>query len=164
MPTFDIVSKIDLQEIDNAVNQTRKEMEQRYDLKGSRSEVTLDTKENVIKLESSDEMKLKAVLDVLNTKVVKRGISILALQNGKIEPAGGQRVRMAIKMVQGIEKEKAKEVVAMIKKLGSKVQAQIMDEQVRVSGKNRDDLQSVIQALRGDESMGIPLQFINFRD
>lgn len=164
MPSFDVVSKINYQEIDNAVNQTKKEIEQRYDFKGSRSEVTLDEKENQIKLESSDELKLRAVLDILKTRVVKRGISLMALQEGKIEGAGGQRSRMVIKLVQGIEKEKGKELIALVKKLNLKVQAQVMDDQLRVTGKNRDDLQAAIAALKADSSVGIPLQFINFRD
>jgi len=164
MPSFDIVVKTNLQEVDNAVNQAKKEIEQRYDFKGARTELELDQKANQIKIETSDETRLKSVIDVLNGKLVKRGISLLALQYGKAEGAGGQRMRQSITLVMGIDKEKGKEIVAEIKKLNLKVQAQIMDDQLRVTGKNRDDLQAAIQALRGHDKLGLPLQFINFRD
>ncbi|MFM7202529.1 MAG: YajQ family cyclic di-GMP-binding protein [Myxococcota bacterium] len=164
MPSFDIVSKLNMQEVDNAVNQAKKEIEARFDFKGSKTELNLDQKENLIKIETSDDVRLKATIDVLNTKLVKRGISLLGLVYNKAEGAGGQRLRQNIGLVMGIEKEKAKEVVALIKKLNLKVQAQIMDDQLRVTGKNKDDLQTAIQTLRGDQSLGIPLQFINFRD
>lgn len=164
MPSFDIVVKTNLQEVDNAVNQAKKEIEQRYDFKGAKTDIELDQKANQIKIETSDEMRLKNVIDVLNGKLVKRGISLLALQYGKAEGAGGQRMRQVVTLVMGIDKEKGKEIVAEIKKLNLKVQAQIMDEQVRVTGKNRDDLQAAIQALKGADKIGLPLQYINFRD
>lgn len=164
MPTFDIVSKVNLQEVDNAVNQARKEVEQRFDFKGTKPEISLDDKTQQIKLECSDETRLKALVEILDGKLVKRGISLLALTYGKAESAGGQRLRQTITLVMNIDKEKGKEIVAKVKKMNLKVQAQIMDEQVRVTGKNRDDLQTVIQALKADTSVGIPLQFTNFRE
>lgn len=164
MPSFDIMCKTNLQEIDNAVNQARKELEQRFDFKGTKTELVLDLKENQVRIETSDDTRLRGVVDVLNGKLVKRGISLLALQYGKAEAAGGQRIRQSITLMMGIDKEKGKEVVAEIKKLNVKVQAQIMDDQVRVTGKNRDDLQTVIAALKANDKLGIPMTFGNFRE
>lgn len=160
MPSFDIVSKVDLQEVDNAVNQTIKEIGQRYDFKGSKSEVTLE--KDSIKVLADDDFKLKAVIDVLQSKFVKRNISPKALQYGKAEQASGGMVRQIITLQVGISKEKAKEIGQVIKETKLKVQSQIQDDQVRVTGKNIDDLQEVIRILKGKD-LDIDLQFVNFR-
>lgn len=161
MPSFDVVSRIDLQEVDNALNQTRKEVAQRYDLKDSKTEIGWDQKE--ITITSADDFKVKAVVDVLQSKLVKRNVPIKNLQYGATEPAQGGRARQKITVQQGIETEKAREIVKFIKGTGVKAQAQIMDDEVRVSGKKRDDLQDVIAKLRGAD-LGLALQFVNFRD
>ena len=161
MPSFDVVSRVDVQEIDNALNQTRKEVGQRYDLKDTKSEIAWDQKE--IAITSADDFKVKAVVDVLQSKLAKRNVPLKNLEYGKIEPAGGGRARQRITVQQGIVVEKARDIVKRVKSSGLKVQAQIAEDQVRVSGKNRDDLQAVIQTLRG-EDFGIALQFVNFRD
>lgn len=161
MPSFDIVSTVDMQEVDNAVNQAVKEIGQRYDFKGTKSEITLE-KEG-LKVISDDDYKLKAVIDVLQSKLIKRGISIKALEYGKIEPASGGTVRQMIKIQQGISKEKGKEINVLLKESKLKVQSQIQDEQVRVTGKNRDDLQEAIALLKGKD-LGIDMQYVNFRE
>ena len=160
MPSFDIVSKVEMQEVDNAVNQTIKEIAQRYDFKGSKSEVALE-KEG-IRVLTEDDFRLKAIVDILQSKFIKRGLSLKSLQYGKVEPASGAMVRQMITIQQGISKEKGKEIVAAIKETRLKVQAQIQDDQVRVTGKNIDDLQEVIQALKGQD-LGVEMQFLNFR-
>ena|SRR5690625_458818 len=159
--SFDVVSKVDLQEVDNAVNQTMREISQRYDFRGSVSTVEWDGKEE-IKLLSDSELRLDAVIDVLKSKVIRRGIAVRALQFGKVEQASGGHVRQVVTVAQGISREKGREIVASIKALKLKVQAQIMDDQMRVSGKSRDDLQATIQALK-DKDFGVELQFVNFR-
>ncbi len=161
MPSFDIVSKVDLQEVDNAVNQAVKEIGQRYDFKGSKSEISRENE--AIKVLADDDYKLKAVIDVLQSKFIKRGISIKALQYGKVEQASGGMVRQLITVQQGISKEKGKEIIAVIKESKIKVQGQIQDDQVRVTGKNRDDLQETIQLLKGKD-LGVEMQFVNFRE
>jgi uncharacterized protein YajQ (UPF0234 family) len=161
MPSFDIVSKVDMQEVDNAVNQTIKEIAQRYDFKGSKSEVTLE-KES-IKVLADDDFKLKAVVDILQSKFIKRGISIKSLQYGKVESASGGMVRQVITIQQGISKEKGKEIISLVKDSKLKVQGQIQDDQVRVTGKNRDDLQQVISLLK-NKDLGVELQYVNFRE
>ena len=161
MPSFDIVSKVDMQEVDNAVNQAGKEIGQRYDFKGSKSQITPE--KDSVKVLADDDYKLKAVIDVLQSKFIKRGISIKALQYGKVEPASGGMVRQIITVQQGIPKEKAKDIIAVIKESKLKVQAQIQDDQVRVIGKNRDDLQDAIQLLKGKD-MDVEMQFTNFRE
>lgn len=158
--SFDIVSKIDLQEVQNALQQTGKEIQQRFDLKATRSNVTLEMHELVVV--SDDDYKLKSVLDILQSKLVKRGVSLKALSYGKVEPAAGGTVRQRIALQQGIPSEKAKEIVKLIKGTKFKVQAMIQEDQVRVSGKNKDDLQGVIQILRG-EDLGIHMEFTNYR-
>lgn len=158
--TFDIVSEIDMQEVDNAVNQTRKEITQRYDFKGSAAEISLNGQQ--IETNSANEYQISAILDILQSKFVKRGLDIRALSAGKIEPAAGGRYKQKLDIQAGISKEKAKEIVAIIKKSGLKVQSQIQDDTVRVSGKNRDDLQAVIAELK-ERDLDIPLQFVNFR-
>lgn len=161
MPSLDVVSELNLQEVDNAVNQARKEILTRYDFKGAKADLTLD-KEG-IHLTAIDEYKMKALIDVLQSKAIKRGVSLKSLDMGKIEPAAGGVVKCLAKLIQGIETEKARELVKIVKGLGLKVQAAIEGEKLRVSGKNRDDLQTVIQTLRGTD-FPLPLQFTNFRD
>jgi uncharacterized protein YajQ (UPF0234 family) len=160
MPSFDIVSKVDMQEVDNAVNQTVKEIAQRYDFKKSKSEVTIE-KESV-KILADDDFRLKAVVDILQSKFVKRGISLKSLDYGKAETASGGMVRQLVGIKQGIAKEKAKEIIAVIKDTKLKVQGQIQEDQVRVTGKNLDDLQEIIRLLKGRD-LGVEMQFINFR-
>ncbi len=161
MPSFDIVSKVDMQEVDNAVNQAIKEIGQRYDFKGSKCQITPE--KDSVKILADDDYKLKAVVDVLQSKFLKRNISIKALQYGKVEPASGGMVRQIISVQQGISKEKARDIITAIKESKLKVQAQIQDDQVRVIGKNRDDLQDAIQLLKGKD-MDVEMQFTNFRE
>src|SRR3990172_247657 len=137
--SFDIVSKIEMQEIKNAIDQALKEVSQRFDFNGSKSDVTLEEKNNEIILSSDDEYKLKSLIDILQAKLVKRGISLKALTYGKIESALGSTVKQNIKLQQGIPSDKAKEIVKVIKDAKLKVQSQIQGDQVRVSGKNKDD-------------------------
>jgi len=160
--SFDIVSEVDLQEVDNAINQALKEILQRYDFKGSKSEITFNKKENVINVASDDEFKLKSVIDILQNKMIKRNISIKAMKYGPVEPASHGSVRQEIKLQQGIEKDDAKKIVKIIKDSKIKVQASIQDEQVRVSGKDKDDLQSVMKLVK-DSDLDFALQFTNYR-
>ena len=161
MPSFDIVSKVDMQEVDNAVNQAVKEIAQRYDFKGSKCQITPE--KDSVKILADDDYKLKAVVDVLQSKFMKRNISIKALQYGKVEQASGGMVRQIITVQQGISKEKAKDITTAIKESKLKVQAQIQDDQVRVIGKNRDDLQDAIQLWKGMD-LDVEMQFTNFRE
>ena len=160
--SFDIVSVIEMQEVVNAVNQAMMEIRQRFDFKGSKSDIKLEEKDKKIVLISDDEYKIKSVIDILQSKLVKRAVSLKALKYDKVEPATGGTVRQVITLQQGIPVEKAKEIVKIIKDTKLKVQAQIQSDQVRVAGKSRDDLQSVISLLRGKD-LGIDLQFINYR-
>jgi len=159
--SFDIVSKVDLQEVSNAIQQALKEIHQRYDLKGSHSNIELEGKEALI-LTSADDYKLKAVTDVLQTKLVKRNVPLKALEYGKIEPAAGSTVRQRVTMQQGIPTEKAREIVKAIKDTKKKVQASIQGDFVRVTGKDRDSLQEIIALLKGKD-FGIDMQFTNYR-
>ncbi|MBI3784473.1 MAG: YajQ family cyclic di-GMP-binding protein [Deltaproteobacteria bacterium] len=161
MPSFDVVSHVDPQEVDNALNQTRKEVGQRYDFKGSKTEIREE--KDTITVISDDDFKVKAVIDVLQSKLIRRGVSLKSLVYGNIEPSAGGLARQTITVQQGIETEKAKQLVKAIKDSKMKVQAQIQADQVRITGKKRDDLQECIAALRGHE-FGMPLQFNNFRD
>ena len=161
MPSFDVVSQVDPQEIDNALNQTRKEVGQRYDFKGSKTEITAD--EDSINIISDDDYKVKAVVDVLQSKLVRRGVSLQALVYGKIEPAASGLAKQTITVQQGIDADKAREVVKVVKDSKIKVQVQIQGDQLRVSGKKRDELQGTIQLLKAQD-FGLPLQFVNFRD
>lgn len=158
--SFDIVSKVDMQEVDNAINQTKKEIAQRYDFKGSKTEI--DINKNEIKIISDSEFHLQSVIDILQSKMIKRGISIKSLSYGKVENGTSNTIRQIITIIVGIDKEKGKDIIAYIKKLSVKVQAQIMEEQLRVSGKNKDDLQIVIQELKNND-FGLDLQFVNYR-
>jgi hypothetical protein len=160
--SFDVVCKVDIQEVSNAVNQAVKEIGQRFDFKGSKSSIDLDKDEGVIKLTSDDEQKLKSVIDVLQSKLVKRSVSLKALSYGKIEEAAGSTVRQAVTLQQGIPLEKAKEIAKIVKDMKLKVTAEIQKDQVRVRGKKLDELQAVIGRLK-EKDFGIPLQFINYR-
>ena len=160
--SFDIASKIDLQEVLNAEQQATKEISQRFDFKGSKSSIALNKEKYEITLISDDELKLKTVIDILQTKLVKRGISLKALQYGKIEQASGNSVRQVVTLQQGIPVEKSKEIVKIIKDTKMKVQAEIQKDQVRVKAKKIDDLQALIALLRGKD-LGIHIDCINFR-
>ena len=160
--SFDIVSKIDLAEVNNAIQQADKEILTRYDLKGSKSQITLNEKDNKILLASADEFKLKAVIEVLQQKLVKRHVPLKGLIFGTIEPAAGQSVRQEVTLQQGIPIEKAKEIVKEIKDSKKKVQASIQGDLVRVSSKDRDALQEVIALVKGHD-FGIDMQFTNYR-
>ena len=158
--SFDIVSKTDYAEVENALNQTRKELSQRFDFKGSKALVTMHNKELIISAE--DDTKLKNLNDVLQSKLVRRGVSLKALEYEPKEPAAGGTIRQIVKIQQGIPHEKAKEIVKYVKTLKVKVQASINGELVRVSGKKRDDLQSVMGVLK-KKDFGIDMQFDNYR-
>lgn len=158
--SFDIVSQVDLQEVDNAVNQARKEIETRFDFKNSRSRIDFDGKQ--ITLISDDEYKLQAVMDVLQSKCVRREVPLKALKPGKVEPAAGGTVRQVVELQQGIAQDVAKTIVKLIKDSKLKVQVSIQGDQIRVSGKSKDDLQAVIQMLRGAD-LPVALQFVNYR-
>lgn len=160
MPSFDIVSKVDMQEVDNAVNQAVKEIGQRYDFKGTENEVTLEN--DSLKILAADDYKLQAIKDILIAKLVRRSVSPKCFNYGKEEAASHGTVRVTAGIVQGISKEKGKEIVKLIKETKLKVQAQIMEDQVRVSGKKIDDLQEVMQMLKGKD-LDIELQFENMR-
>ena len=162
MPSFDIVVQVNYQEIDNAINRAQKELIQRYDFKGSKSKIQWDNK-NEITLIGDDDYKLKAVLDILQGKMVKRGVSLKNMNFGTVEPANEGCVRQKITLQAGIPTEKAKEIVKSIKDSGLKVQPQIQDEQVRITGKKRDDLQEAIGVVRKND-FGLDVQFLNFRD
>jgi uncharacterized protein YajQ (UPF0234 family) len=159
--SFDIVSKVDLQEVSNAIQQALKEIHQRFDLKDSKSNIELEGKDAII-LTSQDEYKLKAVTDILGTKLVKRGVPLKALNYEKIEPAAGSTVRQKVTMQQGVPTEKAREIVKVIKDTKKKVQASIQGDFVRVSGKDRDTLQEIMAILR-QRDFGIDMQFTNYR-
>ena len=159
--SFDIVSKIDLQEVSNAIQMALKEVHTRFDLKDSKSNIVLEGKEAIV-LSSADEFKLKAVNDVLQQKLVKRGVPLKNLSYGAVEPAAGSTVRQRIKLQQGIDVEKAREIVKLIKNSKKKVQASIQGDFVRVSGKDRDTLQEII-ALVKNQDFGIEMQFTNYR-
>ncbi|MBV8205643.1 MAG: YajQ family cyclic di-GMP-binding protein [Acidobacteria bacterium] len=159
--SFDIVSKVDLQEVANAINQALKEVHTRFDLKDSKSDIQFDGKE-AITLASADEYKLKAVNDVLQAKLVKRHVPLKALNYGAVEPAASSTVRQKITMQQGIPTEKARDIVKEIKNSKKKVQASIQGDLVRVSGKDRDTLQEIIALLR-NRDFGIDMQFTNYR-
>ncbi len=159
--SFDVVSKVDMQEVRNAVDQASKEIHTRFDLKNSHSEIKLEG-EDTLQLASADEYKLKAVMEILQQKLVKCGVSLKNLTYGKVEPAAGSTVRQKISLQQGIPTEKAKEIVRVIKDSKKKVQASIQGDTVRISGKDRDTLQEAIALLRGHD-FGLELQFTNYR-
>lgn len=158
--SFDIVSKLDLQEMNNAIHQAQKEIENRFDFKGSKSSITLDKEDLVIV--SDDEYKLKSVWDILQSKMVKRGVSIKNVSPGKIEPATSGTVRQRFSLKQGIDQEHAKEINKLIRDAKLKVKSQIQGDQIRVTGKSKDDLQQVISLLRNAD-LPLDLQFMNMR-
>src|SRR6266571_1829081 len=158
--SFDIACKLDMQEVSNAINQATREIETRYDLKGAKNEILQEKMEIVIS--SSDDMKLKAVLDILQSKLHRRGIDLKALTIKDPEPAAGGTLRQRITLQDGVPQEKAREIVRLIKDSKIRVQASIQEKQVRVAGKNRDDLQAVIALVKAKE-LGIALQFTNYR-
>ncbi|MBL0350397.1 MAG: YajQ family cyclic di-GMP-binding protein [Elusimicrobia bacterium] len=160
--SFDVVSEVDLQNADNAVNTANRELQTRFDFKGSVSRIDLDKKENKITILSDNEGKLKGVIDILQNRMIKQGISLKALDFQKIEPAEGGTVRQVAKVSQGIPSEKAKEMVRVLKDAKLKVNASIQGEQLRVTGKSKDDLQAAMALLRGGD-FGPPVQFKNFR-
>ncbi len=159
--SFDVVSKVDAQEVSNAVQQALKEIHQRFDLKNSKSDIHIEGKDALV-LTSADDYKLKAVIEVLQQKLVKRGVSLKALSYGAIEPAAGSTVRQRITMQQGIPVEKARDIVRLIKDSKKKVQASIQGDFVRISGKDRDTLQQIIALLKSSD-FGIDMQFTNYR-
>ncbi|REJ16107.1 MAG: YajQ family cyclic di-GMP-binding protein [Paenibacillaceae bacterium] len=158
--SFDIVSKVDMQELTNAVRQAEKEIETRFDFKGSKSSITIEKDELVVV--SDDEYKLKSVIDILQGKMVKLGVPIRNLEYGKIEPAALGTVRQRIRLKQGIDQDAAKKINTMIRDSKLKVKSQIQGDQIRVSGKSRDDLQAVIRMLKAAD-VGVELQFTNYR-
>jgi uncharacterized protein YajQ (UPF0234 family) len=160
MPSFDVVSELNMQEVDNAINQAKKEIEGRYDFKGSHSELNWDKKEVTVLAE--DEYKLQTMVDILQNKMGKRGVDLRALKLSTVEPAGGKLLRQKVTFSQGIEKEKAKEIVKYIKDSKLKVQPQIMDDKVRVTSKSIDELQTTMQTLKS-QNFEVPLQFNNMR-
>jgi uncharacterized protein YajQ (UPF0234 family) len=161
-PSFDIVSEINLQEVANAVLQAQKEVSQRFDLKGTAAKIEFDEKEKTLTLTANDDFGLKAVNDILQNKLIARKVSLKALEYGVAEPAAKMSLRQSVKLQQGIESLKAKEIVKAIKDAKLKVQVAIQGEQLRVTGKKKDDLQSVIALVR-DKDFGLPLQFTNYR-
>ncbi|KEZ52230.1 MULTISPECIES: YajQ family cyclic di-GMP-binding protein [Metabacillus] len=158
--SFDIVSKVDMPEVTNAITMTMKEIGTRYDFKGSKSSITLEKEELV--LVSDDEFKMDQLKDVFISKLIKRNVATRNIDYGKIEGASGGTIRQRAKLVQGIDKDNAKKINAIIKNAGLKVKTQVQDDQVRVTGKSKDDLQQVIAAVRGAD-LPIDVQFINFR-
>ncbi|MDH4183977.1 MAG: YajQ family cyclic di-GMP-binding protein [Nitrospinota bacterium] len=160
--SFDIVSKVDMAEVKNAINQATAEIKQRYDFKGSKAEINLDEKEGSLTLLADSELQLKSVIDVLQSKFIKRNVPIKALTYGAVEAAGGGMSRQKITLQQGIPIEKAREMVKLIKQMKLKVQASIQDDQVRVSGKVKDDLQAVMAMLK-EADLDIHMSFTNYR-
>ena len=160
--SFDIASKIDLQEVNNAIQQALKEVQTRFDLKNTKSRIELNQKDHAILLASDDEFKLRAVNDILQQKLVKRSVPLKGLTYGKVEPAAGSSVHQTITLQQGIPIEKAREIVKVIKNSKLKVQASIQADLVRVSSRDRDTLQQVIKLVR-ETDFGIDMQFTNYR-
>jgi len=163
MPSFDIVSKVDIQKLDNAINTASKEISTRYDFHSSKTEVELDKKLLVIKIVTEDDMRMDAIRDIIISRVMKQGLDATCLDFGKEFTATGSMIRKEVKIIDGIEKEYAKKVVKAIKDSGLKVQASIMEDQIRVTGKKLDDLQAAISVVR-QAGFDQPLQYINFRN
>jgi len=162
LSSFDVVSRVDMQEVKNALDQTMKEIRQRFDFKDSKTDLTLKEKEKELVVVSDDEYKLKAVLEILKAKCVKRGVSLRALTYGSLEEALGGTVRQVITIQSGLADEKAKAIVKEIREAKFKAQAQIQGDQVRVQSKSKDELQAVIALLK-QKDFGIDLQFLNYR-
>jgi uncharacterized protein YajQ (UPF0234 family) len=163
MPSFDVVSRVDMQEMDNAVNQVKKEIATRFDFRGSKSSLELDRKEGKIQMLTEDDMKLRAIKDMLIAKVVHRSIEAQALTFGPHEKAGGDMVKQTVTITNGIDIETARKVVKLVKDTKLKVQVAIQGDEVRITGKKRDDLQEAIHALK-EADFGMPLQFVNYRE
>jgi uncharacterized protein YajQ (UPF0234 family) len=161
MPSFDVVCRVDLQEVDNAINQTLRELGQRFDFKGTKTEVRRE--ENAIHLHSADDFKLRALGDILREKLARRQVPLKALLAGPIEPGPAGTAKQKLDLQQGIPIEKARDIVKLVKDMKTKLQVAIQGDQVRVSGKKKDDLQAVVQRLRA-EDLGVAMQFVNFRD
>ncbi|WP_319780139.1 YajQ family cyclic di-GMP-binding protein [Maridesulfovibrio sp.] len=162
MPSFDIVSQIDTQEVDNAVNNVLKEIETRYDFRGVNTELSLNKKTNTISLVTGDEMKIKAVKDMMITHFTRRKVDPRFLDFGKVEPTSSAQLKQEVKLKEGIDKDTAKKIVKLIKASKMKVQAAIQDDQVRVTGKKLDDLQEVISLVK-DSDLDMPFQFVNMK-
>ncbi len=162
MPSFDVVSEIDMMEVDNAFNQARKEIAQRFDFKGTGTDLERD-KEGSVVVRAGSEGRAEAALSVLMEKLARRGVPLEGLDPQKVEPAAGGAVRQVVRLKKGLKQEDAKRIVALLKEAGLKVQAAIQGEAVRVTGKKKDDLQACMQRIRG-AALGVPLQFQNFRD
>ena len=162
MPSFDVVSDLDLMEVENAFNQARKEIGQRFDFKGTGTELERDAEQNVL-LRASSEGRVEAALQVLMEKLAKRGVPLEGLDPQKVEPASGATVRQLVRLRRGLKSEDARRIAALVKESGLKVQAAIQGDAVRITGKKRDDLQACMQRIRG-AGLGIPLMFKNFRD
>jgi cyclic-di-GMP-binding protein len=160
--SFDIVSEIDLQEVDNALNQAIKEIHQRYDLKDSKTEMELNKKDKLITMNTKDDYSRKQSIDILQTKIIRRGLSIKALKMGEPQPAASGRLKQVINLQSGITKDNAKKITKLIKELKLKVSAQIMDERVRVQGAKKDDLQTVIRSFK-EADFDFPVQFVNYQ-
>ncbi|MBL1214725.1 MAG: YajQ family cyclic di-GMP-binding protein [Ignavibacteriae bacterium] len=160
--SFDVVSEIDFQEIDNALNQAIKEIRQRYDLKDSKTELELNKADKVISLNTKDDYARKQSLDILQTRMIKRGLSIKVLKLDEPESAASGRIKQKINLQSGISKDNSRKITKLIKELKLKVNAQIMDEKVRVQGAKKDDLQEVMQAVR-DADFDFPVQFVNYQ-
>ncbi|MEZ4742397.1 MAG: YajQ family cyclic di-GMP-binding protein [Bdellovibrionota bacterium] len=162
MPSFDIVCELDLQEVDNAVNQAQKEVATRYDFRGGQSSLKFEREKKSIQIIADDDMKLKAIHQILESKLQKRDVDSRALTYGKEEDASGNLIRQTVSLISGLDKDNAKKVTKIIKDSKLKVQAQIQDDQVRVTGKKIDDLQEVIGILKNSD-VGLPLQYVNMR-
>ncbi len=158
--SFDIVSKVDMQELDNAIRQAMREIETRFDFKGSKSEIRLEKQEVVII--ADDDYKLKSVIDILHSKMARRGVSMKNAEFGKVEPAAGGTVRQTLSIKQGIDQDVAKQITKLIRESKLKVKSQIQGDQIRVSGKSKDDLQKVIHMVK-EADFPLELQFVNFR-
>ena len=162
MPSFDIVSELDLMEVDNAVNQAKREIGQRFDFRGGKSDISLEKEAKRIKIMADDDMKLRAIHQIIETKMAKRDLDMRCLEYGQEETASGNMIRQMVTLKNGIEKEEAKKITKAIKETKLKVQAQVQDDQVRVTAKKIDDLQSVISHLKGMD-LPFPIQFVNMR-
>jgi uncharacterized protein YajQ (UPF0234 family) len=162
MPSFDLVSEVDMQEIDNAVNNVKKELNTRYDFRGSETTIELDKKSEIVAIFTTDDMKMRALKELLLASLVKRGVDARSVEFADVEKAGGARLKRIVRLKKGIDKDNAKKITAIIKQSGLKVQSTIMDEKLRVAGKKIDDLQAVIKLLK-EQMQELPLQFINMK-
>ena len=162
MPSFDVVSKFDMQELDNAVNMVKRDIANRFDFKGSSADLELNKNENSIKLKADNEYQIKAVADMLEKRAIGRKVSVKTFEYGNIEQASGMNIRQIVKLKQGIDKDSATKINKLIKTQKLKVQSQIQGDQLRVTGKKIDDLQKVIQIIK-EQNLSLPLQFINMR-